>query len=130
MKNKFFYLVVAMIVALPMSFADENEPEVEIQLFEVVGAGYIGGDDPLGNPGEGDYDPPQPNQFRATITGHTLSVRVFNNHTTYMLVRDDSNNIVCSRQFVGYTSEQLSSGSYSLELISIGVSYLGDFEVE
>ena len=130
MRNKFFYLVVAMIVALPMSFADENEPEVEIQLFEVVGAGFIGGESPLGGPFDEGHIPPQPTDFHATITGHTLSVRVFNTHTTYMLVRDDSNNIVCSRQFVGYTSEQLSSGSYSLELISIGVSYLGEFDVE
>lgn len=31
---------------------------------------------------------------------------------------------------VSHTTEQLPSGSYSLELISIGVSYLGDFDVE
>ena len=130
MKTKILYLVLALLIAIPMSFADENEPEVEIQLFEVVGAGYIGGEEPTGSPFDEGQMPPQPNQFHATITGHTLSVTVFNTHTTYMLVRNNVGNIVCSRQFVGHTSEQLSSGSYSLELISIGVSYLGDFEVE
>ena len=130
MRSKFFYMVLAIIVAIPMSFADENEPEVEIQLFEAIGAGHIGGESPLGSPFDEEHTPPQPTDFHATITGHTLSVRVFNTYTTYMLVRDNSGDIVCSRQLVGYTSEQLSTGSYSLELISIGVSYLGDFEVE
>lgn len=130
MKRKIFYLALATIVAMPLSFADEIEPEVEIQLFEVVGAGAISGDDPLGSPIPDNPTPPQPNQFHATITGHTLSVTVFNTHTTYMLVRNVSGSIILSRQFVGHTTEQLPSGSYSLELISIGVSYLGDFEVE
>ena len=130
MKTKFLYLMLAMIIATTIVFADELDQEVEIQLIEVVGVGIIGGDEPLDGPGEAGNNPTDPNQFHATITGHTLSVTVFNTHTTYMLVRNVSGSIILSRQFVGHTTEQLPSGSYSLELISIGVSYLGDFEVE
>ena len=128
MRRKFLSMLLCSILAATFLFAEETE--IEIPLYEILSFGFIGGDAPLDNPFDEGHLPPRPTDFHATITGHTLSVTVFNTHTTYMLVRNVSGSIILSRQFVGHTTEQLPSGSYSLELISIGVSYLGDFEVE
>ena len=53
MKHKTLSLVLACLIAVPMLFADNTETEVEIQLYEVVNSGFIGGDDPLNNPNQG-----------------------------------------------------------------------------
>ena len=62
MKHKIFILL-AMLIAMPILFADPVINEVEIELMEVAGAGFIGGDDPLDSPREEGTNPPQPTDF-------------------------------------------------------------------
>lgn len=131
MKNKMFTMVLAIVLAMPMLFADNTETEVEIQLIEVVDAGFIGGDDPLGNPNQGSNRPTQPTDFRATISGRTLSITADNANTTHVIVRNSTGNIVVNRQFFGFTTEQLTnSGAYSIEIQAEGITLVGQFNAQ
>ena len=119
------FLLTAPVVQLS-AFADE----VEIELFEV--SGFLPGDNPLDNPinGGGGDTPPQPNEFRATITGHTLSI-TSGTYSAQVIVRDELGTPVLNRQFVGGTIEQLSSsGNYSLEINSGSLTLVGLFEAQ
>lgn len=119
------FLLTAPVVQLS-AFADE----VEIELFEV--SGFLPGDNPLDDPihGGGGDTPPQPNEFRATITGHTLSI-TSGTYSAQVIVRDELGTPVLNRQFVGGTIEQLStSGNYSLEINSGSLTLLGVFEAQ
>ena len=131
MKNKMFTVVLAIALAIPMLFADNTETEVEIQLFEVVDAGFIGGDDPLGNPNKEGTLPPRPTDFRATISGRTLSITADNANTTHVIVRNSTGNIVVNRQFFDFTTEQLTtSGAYSIEIQAEGITLVGQFNAQ
>lgn len=127
MKNKIFILL-AMLIAMPILFADPVINEVEIELFEVVGAGFIGGDEPLDSPiGQGS-DPTHPNEIRATIAGSMLSVTADNSNLTRVIVRNSAGNIVLNRQFVGGTMEQLgTTGNHSIEIQNGGMTLVGMF---
>ena len=119
------FLLTAPVVQLS-AFADE----VEIELFEV--SGFLPGDNPLDNPinGGGGDTPPQPNEFRATIAGHTLCI-TSGTYSAQVIVRDELGTPVLNRQFVGGTIEQLStSGNYSLEINSGSLTLLGVFEAQ
>lgn len=119
------FLLTAPVVQLS-AFADE----VEIELFEV--SGFLPGDNPLDDPihGGGGDTPPQPNEFRATITGHTLSI-TSGTYSAQVIVRDELGTPVLNRQFVGGTIEQLSSsGNYSLEINSGSLTLVGLFEAQ
>ena len=119
------FLLTAPVVQLS-AFADE----VEIELFEV--SGFLQGDNPLDNPinGGGGDTPTQPGDFRATITGHTLSI-TSDTYSAQVIVRDELGTPVLNRQFVGGTIEQLSSsGNYSLEINSGSLTLVGQFEAQ
>ena len=127
MKNKIFILL-AMLIAMPILFADPVINEVEIELMEVAGAGFIGGDDPLDSPREEGTNPPQPTDFRATIAGSLLSVTSDNGNLTRVIVRNSAGNIVLNRQFVGGTMEQLgTTGNHSIEIQNGGMTLVGMF---
>ena len=102
--------------------------EVEIVLLEV--SGFLPGNDPLGNPMQEGDTPPQPNEFRATITGSTLEI-TSGTHDARVIVRNSSNVQVLDRQFVGGIIEQLPlAGLYSLEIQSGSLTLVGAFEAE
>jgi len=129
-KFKLLALALGLIIAMPfVLFAEEQE--VEIELIEVVGAGFISGDDPLDGHGQSGVDPTDPTQFYATITGRTLAVNVDNANNTQVIVRNATGNVVLNRQFVGFTSEQLSaSGAHSIEIHNGGLTLVGNFQAQ
>lgn len=117
------FLLTAPVVQLS-AFADE----VEIELFEV--SGFLPGDNPMDNPINGEDTPPRPNDFRATIAGHTLSI-TSGTYSAQVIVRGELGTPVLNRQFVGGTIEQLSSsGNYSLEINSGSLTLVGQFEAQ
>lgn len=128
MVKKFLILALSFIMTMPfVLFAEEQE--VEIELIEVVGAGALPGDDPLGNPAQEDTNPPQPTDFYATITGRTLAVSVSNGNNTQVIVRNGAGNVVVNTQFVGFTSTQLAaSGVHSIEIHNGGLTLVGNFQ--
>ena len=126
-KNLLWLCVSLFLLAVPVTQAYATDEEVEIELLEV--SGFLPGDNPLDDPihGGGGATPPQPTDFRATITGSNLAVMVTNTHAINMTVRNASGSTVVSRQFVGGTLEQLPAGAYSLELNSGSLTLVGAF---
>ena len=124
--SKLLWLFVSLcLLAAPtvqiLAFGDD----VEIELMEV--SGFLPGNDPLGSPEQEGNNPPQPNDFRATITGRTLAI-TSGTHSARVIVRDNTGTSVLDRQFVGGTIEQLStSGNYSLEINSGTLTLIGLF---
>lgn len=99
--------------------------EVEIVLLEV--SGFLPGNDPLGNPMQEGDTPPQPNEFRATISGMTLEI-TSGTHSAQLIVFDELGEEVLTRQFVGGTIELMPApGSYSLEIQSGSLTLVGAF---
>ena len=129
MKTKsFLWLLVGLfLLTVPVTQSSADDDEVEIELLEV--SGLLPGDNPLDDPihGGGGDTPPQPNQFRATIAGGNLSVKVENTNMVHLTVRNASGNTVVNRQFVGGAMEQLPAGSYSIELNSGSLTLVGAF---
>lgn len=117
------FLLASPIVQLS-AFADE----IEIVLMEV--SGFIPGYNPLDDSGQQGNTPPQPGDFRATITGRTLEI-TSGTHDARVIVRNSSNMQVLDRQFVGGTVEQLPTpGAYSLEIQSGTLTLVGMFDAE
>ena len=130
MKHQLFvWLFVSLfLLAVPSVQTFASDDEVEITLLEV--SGVLSGDEPLDDPLQEGDTPPQPNDFRATITGSTLAVSS-GTHATRVLVRNSVGNTVLDRQFVGGTVEQMPTvGNYSLEIQSGALILMGMFEVE
>ena len=127
--TKLLWLFVSLfLLAVPavQIFASGNE--VEIVLMEV--SGFIPGDNPLDDSGQQGNTPPQPNDFRATITGSTLEI-TSGTHDARVIVRNSSNVQVLDRQFVGGTIEQLpAAGNYTLEIQSGSLTLVGAFEAQ
>ena len=129
-KNILWLFVSLFLLTAPVVQLSAFVDEVEIELFEV--SGFLQGDNPLDNPinGGGGDTPPQPGDFRATITGHTLSI-TSGTYSAQVIVRDELGTLVFNRQFVGGTIEQLStSGNYSLEINSGSLTLVGQFEAQ
>ena len=100
--------------------------EVEITLLEV--SGFLPGNNPLDNPDQEGDTPPQPNEFRASISGTTLEITSGTN-AAQLIVFDDLGTPVINRQFVGGTIEQISvPGNYTLEIQSGSLTLVGTFE--
>lgn len=126
--KKILWLFVSLfLLAVPSVQTIASDDEVEIELFEV--SGFIPGDDPFSNPEQEGNVPPQPNDFRATITGGTLAI-TSGTHSAQVIVRNSSGAQVLNRQFVGGTMEQLSAGSYSLEIQSGSLTLVGMFDAQ
>ena len=126
-KNILWLFVSLFLLALPMvqTFATGNE--VEIELMEV--SGFLPGDNPLDDSHQDGNTPPQPTDFHATIDGSTLAV-TSGVHSAQLIVRNSAGTQVLNRPFVGGTVEQLSAGSYSLEIQSGSLTLVGVFEAE
>ena len=126
MKNrKFLWLIVSLLLlAVPAVQTSAFDDEVEIELFEV--SGILPGDDPFGNPGQAGGTPTEPTSFHATITGQTLAV-TSGIYSARLIVRNSAGAQVLDRQFAGGTVEQLSTGSYSLEIQSGSLTLVGQF---
>ena len=127
--NHLLWLFVSLfLVAVPAMQAIASGNEVEIILMEV--SGFLPGVDPLGNPEQAGDTPPQPNDFRATIAGPTLSI-TSGTYSAQVIVRDELGTPVLNRQFVGGTIEQMpTSGSYSLEIQSGPLTLVGVFDAQ
>ena len=127
--KKMLWLFISLfLLAVPavQTFASGNE--VEIELFEV--SGFLPGNDPLGNPMQEGDTPPQPNDFRASISGMTLEI-TSGTHSAQLIVFDDLGEEVLTRQFVGGTIELMPApGSYSLEIQSGSLMLVGAFVVQ
>ena len=130
MTKKIFALALGLILAMPfVLFAEEQE--VEIELIEVVGAGFIPGDNPLDGPGQSGVDPTDPSQFYASITGRLLAVNVSNSNNTQVIVRNSAGNVVVNTQFVGNTAQQLNaSGAHTIEIHNGGMTLVGNFQAQ
>ena len=130
MTKKILALALGLILAMPL-FVTADEPEVEIQLIEVVDAGMLPGDNPLDSPVEGGTTPPHPNQFYATIAGRLLAVNVDNTNATQVIVRNAAGNVVVNTQFYGYTAQQLNaSGAHTIEIHNGGMTLVGNFQAQ
>ena len=127
--KKLFWLFVSLfLLAVPAVQISAADNEVEIELMEV--SGFLPGDNPLDNPEQEGNNPPQPGNFRATITGSTLAI-TSGTHGARVIVRNSSNMQILDRQFVGGTIEQLpATGNYSLEIHSGSLMLVGVFEAE
>ena len=127
--KKMLWLFISLfLLAIPavQTFASGNE--VEIELFEV--SGFLPGNDPLGNPMQEGETPPQPNDFRASISGMTLEI-TSGTHSAQLIVFDELGVPVFSSQFVGGTVEQMpTAGNFSLEIQSGSLTLIGVFEAE
>lgn len=125
-KNLLWLFVSLFLLTVPVvqTFADD---EVEIELLEV--SGFLPGDNPLDDSHQDGNEPPHPNEFRATIAGSTLAI-TSGTHSAQLIVRDNTGTPVLNRQFVGGTVEQLSAGSYSLEIQSGSLTLVGMFDAQ
>lgn len=128
-KRNFLWLFASLfLLAVPAVHVSAFDTEVEIELMEV--SMNLPGDDPMDNPINGEDTPPQPTDFRATITGRTLAI-TSGVHSAQVIVRDELGTPILNRQFVGGTMEQLStSGNYSLEINSGSLTLVGVFAAE
>lgn len=125
----FISLTLVMLLSVSVLLADPVE--FEIQLIEVVGSTILGEEDPLGNPTQNGETPTRPTDFRATICGNVLTVTSANSNSTNLVVSNGSGNEVVNTQFVGFSTELLStSGSYSIEIHTAGLTLIGQFVVQ
>ena len=130
MKNYLFvWLFVSLfLLAVPAAQTFASDDEVEITLLEV--SGFLPGDDPLSTPDQEGDVPPQPNEFRATISGMTLEI-TSGTHSAQLIVRDELGVQVLSSQFVGGTIEQIPApGNYSLEIQCGSLTLIGAFNAQ
>lgn len=127
--TKLLWLFVSLfLLAVPEVQILASGNEIEIVLMEV--SGFIPGDNPLDDSGQQGNTPPQPNDFRAAITGSTLEITSGTN-AAQLIVRDDLGMPVINRQFVGGTIEQISvPGNYTLEIQSGSLTLVGAFEAQ
>lgn len=127
--TKLLWLFVSLfLLAVPEVQILASGNEIEIVLMEV--SGFIPGDNPLDDSGQQGNTPPQPNDFRAAITGSTLEITSGTN-AAQLIVRDDLGEEVLTRQFVGGTIELMPApGSYSLEIQSGSLTLVGMFDAE
>lgn len=131
MKTKFIILLLSILFAMPSVLHAE---EVEIQLMEIIGIGFILGDDPLDEPGQTPSDPPRPRSFHATINGHALSIDKLEPSIPSAQATVENaatGNIVLNQQFSSSLYEQISaSGTYILHIQTDGGALVGQFVVQ
>lgn len=131
MKTKIITLVLAALIAMPCMLRAE---EVVIQLMEVVTMSPLPGDDPLDDPFQSPNDPPRPNDFRATITGHFLSItkQDANIPSAQVAVVNASNGgLVLNELMTDSMEETISNnGVYVLHIETDGGALVGQFIVQ
>lgn len=129
-KNILWLFVSLFLLAVPAVHASAADNEIEIELMEV--SGFLPGENPLdgSDQGGGGNTPTQPNDFRATIAGRTLTINS-GMHDARVIVRKGDGTQVLQRQFVGATVEQMPTvGNFSLEIRSGSLTLVGVFEAE
>ena len=131
MTKKFLALALSVLFAMPCVLRAD---EVEIQLMEVIGMGTIQGDDPLDNPDKEGDTPTRPTDFRATITGNSLSITNQSNaipSAQAMVVNASTGGIVLNQQFTTSLLEQIAaSGVYVLHIETANGALVGQFVVQ
>lgn len=124
-------MALGILLAKPCALQAEA---VVIQLMEVIGMGFIPGDDPLDNPERSDYEPTRPNSFHATINGNTLSIVKQNDSipsAQALVVNASTGGIVVNEQFTYSLEEQISNtGAYVLHIETAGGALVGQFIVQ
>ena len=131
MRNKFFVLVLAALFAMPCVLRAEEQV---IQLFEVVEAGTLPGDEPLDGNDHMPDTPPRPTDFRATINGNALSINKLEStipSAQATVVNASTGSIVLNQQFTTSLSEQIATqGIYILHIQTDGGALVGQFIVQ
>lgn len=131
MKTKFIALALGVLFAMPCVLRAE---EVEIQLMEMIGMGTLPGDDPFDDSEPVGENPPRPNDFRATITGNSLSVTNQSNaipSAQAIVVNASNGGIVLNQQFTTSILHQVpNAGVYVLRIETAGGALVGQFVVQ
>lgn len=131
MKTKLFTLVLSALFLMPCILCAE---EVVIQLMEVVMMSPIPGDDPLDGPDQDPTIPPRPNDFRATIDGHFLSVikeDVNIPSAQVSVVNASTGGLVLNQLMTNSLGETISNnGVYVLHIETDGGALVGQFIVQ
>ena len=131
MTKKFLILALVALFTIPCVLRAD---EVEIQLMEVIGMGTLPGDDPLDDPEPVGENPPRPTDFRATITGNSLSIANQSNaipSAQAMVVNASTGGIVLNQQFTTSLLQQIAaSGVYVLHIETANGALVGQFVVQ
>lgn len=131
MKKFFSILALGAFLIMPCVLHAE---EVEIQLSEVIGMGFIPGDGPLDDSTQSDPVPPTPTSFRATINGNALFINKLESaipSAQATVVNASTGSIVVNQQFTTSLSEQITnSGVYVLHIQTDGGALVGQFIVQ
>ena len=130
MKKSFFIFALSVLLAMPCFLHAE---EVEIQLFEVVGMGFLPGDNTLDGPEQSGTNPTRPTDFHATINGNILSISIEEPTITsaQAVVTNNAGGTVINQSFSTVLVEPIAnSGAYVLEIQTDGGSLMGFFNVQ
>lgn len=130
MKKIILYFALSVLLAMPNVLLAE---EVEIQLFEVVGMGFLPGDNPLDDSHQSPNVPTRPTNFHATINGNILSISNEEPAITsaQAVVTNSVGGTVINQSFSTVLVEPIAnSGSYVLEIQTDGGSLMGFFNVQ
>lgn len=129
MKRSFLATLLILMLAVPSLYA-----ETVIVLQEVVEIGFIGGDSPLDDPDTEGNTPPRPNDFRATIDGHSLRVIKQNANipsAQVAVVNASNGGLVLNQLMTDSMEETISNnGVYVLHIETEGGALVGQFIVQ
>ena len=130
MRNKFFALVLGVLLSMPCMLLAEV---VEIQLFEAIGMNVMPGDNPLDDPIQNPGVPPRPTDFRASIDGNVLSVSIENTAipmANLRVTRQSTHATIVNHSFNSAALEQMPAvDSYVIEIETEGGALIGYFDV-
>lgn len=136
MAKRFLSIVLCMMLVAPASILRADE--TEIPLIETLTIGYLGGDEPLDDPGHTGMEPPIM-RFRATHSLNTLSIISLEAvGTATVAVLDYHGEIVFYQNMFFPSANTIRqiltdtwySGEYTLYISTLGHNYQGSFEIE
>lgn len=132
MKKHFSFLLatLCLLLAIPcQSYATGQTTDIPLTVISYLGIGST----PLDDTGTSDSTPPtDPNQFRATLSGHTLQVVANTGMPARVEVTNQTTGQkIISTAFKGSTTKVIpNTGNYSVEIKSAGTTVGGYFEVQ
>ena len=128
MKTKLLALALGLLLTMPFMLQAE---EAEITLVEVVEMDNLDGDGPLDSSGEMGSVPPSPNDFRAIINGHVLSVAAPNGPLQSRLIvnKVDGTPVVNFPFRRTATVNLADTGEYTLTIKTGNRTFEGNFSV-
>lgn len=131
MKKSLLALVLGALLTIPTMLQAE---EVEIQLSVVITMTQLPGDNPLDDPNPVGENPTRPNNFRATINGHALSINKLEQaipSAQATVVNASTGSIVLNQQFSQSLNAQIANaGVYVLHIETAGGALVGQFVVQ